>query len=448
MDIAFKKLYTSEKNYYLLTGGRGSLKTSNVMEFVIEMCNMQPNRGILYTRYTMTSAEKSIIPEFRIVCDRLGLTHNFDFTKTTAKHKTNGSFVYFSGIKTSSGDQTATLKGIANIDTWIIEEGEDFKDEKTFDTIDDSIRVVGKQNRVIWIQNPTSKEHFIYKRWIEPKNKQIEVEGFRVTVSDVDEVEHIHTTYHLGMAKGYLSDKFLNKMFGFRKAAMKLDDIQKHKSHYYYNYIGGWLEKAEGVIYEDWTEGEFDESVPYAFGLDYGYFPDPTAIIKVGIDQKRKIIYLEEKFYETQSTTEQVKQAVLGSLDDLEDLIVTDTNEKRLTRALKDMGLNAILAWKGSKSVKDGILGILDYKLVVCGSSPNLKIELNNYIWNDKKASIPVKGYDHLLDPMRYVYQKIVNNRQGSDMVEVGEVDRTLYPDDLDINNIEGWIDYSDGLSH
>ncbi|NIQ13321.1 MAG: PBSX family phage terminase large subunit, partial [Candidatus Dadabacteria bacterium] len=62
--------------------------------------------------------------------------------------------IYFSGIKTSSGDQTANLKSIAGITTWIIEEGEDFNDEVAFDKIDDSIRTIDKQNRIIWIQNP------------------------------------------------------------------------------------------------------------------------------------------------------------------------------------------------------------------------------------------------------------------------------------------------------
>ena len=55
----------------------------------------------------------------------------------------------FSGIKTSSGDQTANLKTLPNITTWINEEGEDYNDEQSFEDIDDSIRTEGMQNRVI-----------------------------------------------------------------------------------------------------------------------------------------------------------------------------------------------------------------------------------------------------------------------------------------------------------
>src|SRR5690606_35863013 len=155
----------------------------------------------------------------------------------------------FSGIKTSSGNQTANLKSIAGITTWVIDEGEDFTDEKTFDDIDNSVRSINAQNRVIWIQNPSTKEHFIYKRWIEENNKQIDVKGYKVSVSDLPEVEHIHTTYHI--AKKYLSQSFIDK-------AEKLE--QKDNKKYYHTYIGGWLEKSEGVIYENWIEGEFNNS--------------------------------------------------------------------------------------------------------------------------------------------------------------------------------------------
>ncbi|MFO0201564.1 MAG: hypothetical protein ACK528_00375, partial [Alphaproteobacteria bacterium] len=51
---------------------------------------------------------------------------------------------------------------------------------------------------------------------------------------------------------------------------------------------------------------------------------------------------------------------------------------------------------------------INQYEIVVCPESSNYKSELNNYVWNDKKASIPIGDYNHLLDGMRYGFNRLV----------------------------------------
>jgi len=284
INKVYKPLYTSKKRYFLVTGGRGSLKSTTVHDFICRL-TYQQGQGILFTRYTMTSATKSIIPEFIETLKRNGSEGNFYVTKDKIINLTTGSFIIFSGIKTSSGNQTANLKSLANITTWVIEEGEDFDDEKAFDTIDDSIRSNLMQNRVIWIQNPSTREHFIYKRWIEPKSRQRDVEGYKVTVSDLEDVEHIHTTFRI--AEHFLSKSFIDKA----------NDAKQNKPKWYYhNYIGGWLEKPEGVIFEQWQEGTFDESLPFTYGMDFGYVNDPTTLVKVAKDEKN--IYLKEYCYQ------------------------------------------------------------------------------------------------------------------------------------------------------
>ena len=135
---AYQPLITSKKRYFLLTGGRASLKSTTIHDFSSRL-TYEKNNGILVTRYTMASAEKSIIPEFESSIRINGSVSDFVKSGNKYTNKHTGSFILFSGIKTNSGDQTANLKSLAGITTWIIDEGEDFKDEKTFDDIDDSI---------------------------------------------------------------------------------------------------------------------------------------------------------------------------------------------------------------------------------------------------------------------------------------------------------------------
>lgn len=427
INQVYKPLYTTTKRFILLTGGRGSLKSSTVHDYIARL-TYQKDHGILFTRYTMTSAAVSIIPEFSTTLQRMGIEGDFHITKNKITNRLTGSFIYFSGIKTNSGDQTGRLKSIAGITTWVIEEGEDFKDEAAFDTIDDSIRTTAQQNRVIWIQNPTTKEHFIYKRWIKDTSKQITVDGFLVTVSNHEDVEHIHTTYKIAERAGYLAEGWLKKArrhydtTGEKIKALKRSwtgsreelkaESRKlwHSCYYYYNYIGGWLEQAPGVVFDNWIEGEFDEALPYCYGQDYGYSPDPLTLIRVAVDKKAERVYVQEVIYATEidDVIGQYEQADIAK----NDLIVTDVNEGRTTANIRKAGYNIVNAAKGKGSIAEDIRDIKIYTIVVDPESHNVKTELNNYIWNDKKASIPVDDFNHAMDAMRYAFRRLMKGRR------------------------------------
>ena len=51
----------------------------------------------------------------------------------------------------------------------MLDEAEELTDESIFDKIDLSIRQKDKDNRVILILNPTTKENFIYQRFFEAR---------------------------------------------------------------------------------------------------------------------------------------------------------------------------------------------------------------------------------------------------------------------------------------
>jgi phage terminase large subunit len=398
----YKPLYLSKKRYFLVTGGRGSLKSTSVHDFLSRL-TFEVGHGVLFLRYTMTSAEKSIIPEFKEAIQRNNSYKLFQFRGDRVTNLKTGSFIMFAGVKTSSGNQTATLKSIPGLTTMVIDEGEEFTKEKDFDTIDDSIRSSEAVNRVIWIMNPTTPEHFIYKRWIEPANKKIKIEGFEVTISNLDTVEHIHTTYHLAEKAGYLPESWIDKANKSKETNSK---------HYYHNYIGGWLEKAEGAILPNWTTGTFDESLPYCHGLDFGFNPDPCGLIRVAIDKKNKKIYAEELAYLQNLGTDDIEK-LLRDRTGANEMIMADSAGKITIHDLSQRGLNIQACIKGPGSIVSGLKKIMDYELIVCGSSPNLKTELNNYIWNDKKSGIPIDKFNHLIDPLRYAFDRLERGAGG-----------------------------------
>src|SRR5690606_35390151 len=162
----YRPLYENKDKFIILiTGGRGSGKSFNASTF-IERLSFQAGHKILFSRYTMTSASVSVIPEFTEKIELDGFVNECHVTQTDIVNKFSGSEILFRGIKTSSGNQTANLKSIQGLSVFCGDEMEEWQSEEDFDTLRLSIRQKGIQNWCILIMNPTDDEHFVYKKYI------------------------------------------------------------------------------------------------------------------------------------------------------------------------------------------------------------------------------------------------------------------------------------------
>ena len=394
----YKTIVSERSRYYIVSGGRGSGKSFSVNALLV-MLTYEAGHTILFTRYTLTSAYISIIPEFIDKLELFGFTQHFHITKDEIINKQTGSKIIFRGIKTSSGDQTANLKSLQGITTWVVDEAEELTDEQKFDTIDLSVRQQGKQNRVILILNPTTKEHFIYKRFFEDRGVQ---EGSNITKGNTT---YIHTTYLDNIDN--LSKSYIEQIEQMR---------ERRPEKYKQQMLGAWLNKAEGVIFNNWTIGEFKRKGVSVWGQDYGFAADPTTLIETNIDTSTKTIYLRECVYLPRLTTSQIADLNLKHARD--GLIIGDSAEPRLITEIKAKGCNVKPSIKGQGSVTYGISLLQDYDLVVSPDSTNLIKELNNYRWLERKSNTPIDKYNHLIDAVRYaVGYQLQNPNRGKYIV-------------------------------
>jgi phage terminase large subunit len=371
----------NDTRFFIITGGRGSGKSFEVGRFT-SLLSFEVGHKILFTRQTMTSAHLSIIPEFQEKIDLLELNDFFDVNRGEIKNNQTNSEIIFRGIKTSSGDQTANLKSLQGVTTWILDEAEELTDEKTFDKINLSIRQKGVQNRVILILNPATKEHWIYKRFFENANVQ---EGFTGVKGNTT---YIHTTY-LDNIKN-LDQSFIDEIEHIRKTNPK---------KYKHVILGGWLDKAEGVVFTNWKFGKFNpDNLQTSFGQDYGFTIDPTTLVEVAIDKSKKIIYCKEHLYKNKLTTSEI--AEINKSVCKNKLIVADSAEPRLIEELAIKGCRIIGTKKGQGSINAGVELMKDYELIVEGS--NIGKELNNYVYTDKGSKLYRDDYNHIIDAIRY----------------------------------------------
>lgn len=381
LNPKYQTLFNSDSRYFVVTGGRGSGKSFAVNTFLV-LLTYEQNTKTLFTRYTMSSAEMSIIPEFREKLELMGIEEQFTITKTEIKNKLTGSSIYFSGIKTASGDQTAKLKSIQGVNTFVLDEAEELNDEMSFDKIDYSIRSKVAKNRCILILNPTTKEHWIYQRFFQNRSINDGWNGVK------EGVTYIHTTYLDNLDN--LSNSFVNQ----------IEDIKKRRPEKYHHQImGGWLQKAEGVVFDDWQIGEFNSDIDSIFALDFGFARDQTALVEIAVDKVRKIMWLKEHLYKKGLVTSQIYdhcRRVAGRK-----LIVCDSSEPRLLSEMKmkDPPLNVTPTIKKKGSILSGIALMQDYNINLDGE--NLVKEFNNYVWSVKGVK-PIDSYNHLIDAARY----------------------------------------------
>ena len=379
----------NDSRYYICTGGRGSGKSFSI-GLLLCLLTVEPNHVILFTRYTLRSAGISIIPEFLEKIELLGWQDRFHITKDEIINKQSGSRILFRGIKTSSGDQTANLKSLQGVTTWVLDEAEELTDEETFDKIDLSVRAKGIQNRVILIMNPSTKEHWIYNRFFEVRGIQ---EGSNVTKGDTT---YIHTTYLDNLDN--LSESYINQIENIRT---------RRPEKFKHQILGGWLDKAEGVIFSNWTIGKFQQVAPSVFGQDFGFSADPTTLVETSIDKANKKIYIKLHYYKQALTTSQI--AELNKRFAGSSLIVADSAEPRLISELS-VSNNIVPTIKGQGSVTYGIALLQDFDLIIDEGSTDLIKELNNYCWLEKKSSTPVDKYNHAIDALRYAVSYQLEN--------------------------------------
>ena len=207
--------------YVILIGGRGSGKSFALNKGAEEATYCK--YSILFTRYTMTSAETSIIPEFASMCESVGNDSDFSFSRTRVTNNVTGAVIDYKGLKPSSNQSKGALKSVSGKNVLILEEAEDCHDFELFDKVDNSIRMQGKHNIIILCLNQGYTDHWIYKEFIKEAR---------------DDVMIIETTY-LDNLK-HLDESFIKKAER---------EKERNPTRYAHVFLNKWRSEVEGALW-------------------------------------------------------------------------------------------------------------------------------------------------------------------------------------------------------
>ena len=360
----FRKNLTAianNKRFIINQGGTSSSKTYSILQNIILICLKCNNLIISIVAETYPHLKRGAMRDFYHILLTEGLY------STKAHNKTDGSYhIGTNLIEFFSGDKAERMKG-ARRDILFVNEAYGIKYE-----IFDQLEVRTKW--FVFIDFNPVAEFWVHDEILK-KNKE--------------ESEFIHSTF---VDNPYLSPRII-------------DSILRHKeSSYWWKVYGlGLIGQLEGAIFQDWEYGEFDESLPKIYGLDFG-FNDPDALVRVAIDHKRRRMYWDEKIYKDGNSFDGLKSLISAHCN-RNDLIIADCADSRMIHELKKT-FNIRPVNKARWTVSEALKLMQAYKMILTEDSLNLSKEFKNYLWNDKRSGVPIDGFDHLIDAGRYAFME------------------------------------------
>ena len=275
--------------------------------------------------------------------------------------------------------------------------------EREFMILDDTLRTVRGDIRIILCLNPPAKNHWIIQRWFDLKES--DTKGF-----------------YIPQLKQNANAKYL---FGtFEDNLLNLDDntVERYRNYkntkpdYYHQMIRGLVpETVRGKIYNGWEliDKIPDEARLVRFGEDYGWFPDSACVVAVYYWNGGYVI--DELAYGNELTNE----FLVGRIKETGDaLTVADSAEPKSIDEQKNYGIKIEGSVKGADSVNYGITVVAQKRIYVTRRSVNVWQSYENYAWKEDKDGNPVgepqHEWSHAMDAIRYAINSLQTKVENS----------------------------------
>lgn len=394
----YTRFWNFKGRYRVVKGSRASKKSKTTALNFISRLMEYPQANLLVIRKVEKTLRDSCCADLIWAIHRLGVEDLWDFpTKPTSKleitYKPTGQKILFRGLDDPLKVTSVSVeKGVL---CWMwIEEAYEIMKESDFDMLDESIRgevPEGLFKQVTLTFNPWNEKHWLKKRFFDVKDDDI-----------------------LALTTNYLMNEFLDDADRKVFETMKLNNPRR----YAVAGLGGWG-IVEGLIYENWKEESFNTDdilkipgIKSAFGLDFGYTNDPSALWCGLVDLNNKKIYVFDEMYKKGMSNEAIHTEVTN-MGYGKEKITGDSSEPKSIDRLRELGLSRIKgARKGKDSINNGIDFIQDFEIIIHPRCVNFLTEISNYTWDkdkfDKVLNKPIDDFNHLMDAMRYALEDFV----------------------------------------
>lgn len=382
--------------HYDFSGGRGSLKSSTVSVLVPLLLINNPGTHALVLRKVANTIRDSVYAQYIWAIGELGMAAYWEAKVSPMEliYKPTGQKIMFRGA-----DDPMKIKSIkvpfGYIAVTHFEEKDQFAGRAEIRTILQSTMRGGSKYWNFESYNPPiSRDNWANKDSLEERADRL-----------------CHKSTYLQAPPEWLGEQFLAEA-----EHLKATDERAYQHEYLGIPVGTGGNVFDKLELREITDEEMSHFDHIYQGVDYGWFPDPFAFIRLHYDRARETIYLMDEIYQNKLTNEASGNIIIQR--GYKDAYITcDSAEPKSVADYRAMGLPAKAAVKGPGSVDYGMKWLQRRKIVIDRKrTPNAYNEFVNYEYDRNKDGDIISGYpdenNHLIDATRYAVERI-SRRMG-----------------------------------
>ena len=382
--------------HYDFSGGRGSLKSSTVSVLVPLLLINNPGTHALVLRKVANTIRDSVYAQYIWAIGELGMAAYWEAKVSPMEliYKPTGQKIMFRGA-----DDPMKIKSIkvpfGYIAVTHFEEKDQFAGRAEIRTILQSTMRGGSKYWNFESYNPPiSRDNWANKDSMEERGDRL-----------------CHKSTYLQAPPEWLGEQFLAEA-----EHLKATDERAYQHEYLGIPVGTGGNVFDNLELREITDEEMSHFDHIYQGVDYGWFPDPFAFIRLHYDRARETIYLMDEIYQNKLTNEASGNIIIQR--GYKDAYITcDSAEPKSVADYRAMGLQAKAAVKGPGSVDYGMKWLQRRKIVIDRKrTPNAYNEFVNYEYDRNKDGDIISGYpdenNHLIDATRYAVERI-SRRMG-----------------------------------
>lgn len=396
-DVA-RDVFRHGHTHYDFSGGRGSLKSSTVSILVPLLLMQKENRNChaLVLRKVANTIRDSVYAQYMWAIGELGAAAYWDAKVSPMEliYKPTGQKIMFRGA-----DDPMKIKSIKVPFGYIaithFEEKDQFAGRAEIRNILQSTMRGGSKYWNFESYNPPiSRDNWANKDSLEERSDRL-----------------CHKSTYLEAPQEWLGEQFLAEAEHLKEV-----DERAYQHEYLGIPVGNGGNVFENIELREITDDEISHFDRIYQGVDWGYFPDPFAFIRLYYDKTRETIYLIDEIYQNKlSNAESAEMIKAKGYTDA--YIICDSAEPKSIADFRSAGLPAKAAIKGPDSVSYGIKWLQRRKIVIDRKrTPNAYNEFVNYEYDTDRDGNFISGYpdenNHLLDCTRYAVEPI-SRRMG-----------------------------------
>ena len=394
-DIAHD-IFRHGHTHYDFSGGRGSLKSSTVSIIVPLLLVGNPGTHALVLRKVANTIRDSVYAQYIWAIGELGMAAYWEAKVLPMEliYKPTGQKIMFRGA-----DDPMKIKSIkvpfGYIAVTHFEEKDQFAGRAEIRNI---LQSTMRGGSVFWnfesYNPPISRDNWANKDSLEERADRL-----------------CHKSTYLQAPPEWLGEQFLAEA-----EHLKATDERAYQHEYLGIPVGTGGNVFENLELREITDEEMSHFDHIYQGVDYGWFPDPFAFIRLHYDRARETIYLMDEIYQNKLTNEASGNIIIQR--GYKDAYITcDSAEPKSVADYRAMGLPAKAAVKGPGSVDYGMKWLQRRKIVIDRKrTPNAYNEFVNYEYDRNKDGDIISGYpdenNHLIDATRYAVERI-SRRMG-----------------------------------